>query len=421
MNWNARVSLAFTFFASLSRSVFGGSLIANYVYLLTASDTRVGLVTGAMGLSNVLVAPFAGAAADRYRRDGVLRAAAALSLVALVLAVLALSPVVAHTHQFSALLVAYTMWGMVTGSYNPALLAIFADSVEAGRRSKLYTWRQALVQLASATGPLVSVVMFACLGDEWALGPCRLVLLVGLGLWLPAGALLLMFRDEQSLGSQSDVVAVAAAGGKEPLLGAPAPASSPKPSRFVPGIVALNDTLSGLASGMTFRFFPIWFQDNLAFSPMVTCALFAVSPLCTAALGFAARRASLKLGRVHVALAAKLTGICLLFLIVMLERQWVPLRGWLAALWVARTAIMNSTKALTKSVMMDFLPKRERGRWGALESLTMFGWSGSAAFGGWLVDRHGMRTTFAVTATLQALAALPLVTLLSRVPLEIKT
>ena len=179
--------------------------------------------------------------------------------------------------------------------------------------------------------------------------------------------------------------------------------------------------LAGLASGMTGRFFPIWFQDNLGFSPVVTCSLFAASPVCTAALGFAARRASLKLGRIHVVLAGKTIGVSLLFLTVLLERQWVPLRGWLAVMWVARAAAMNSTKALTKSVMFDFLPKEERGRWAALESLTMFGWSGSAAFGGWLVDRHGMRTTFAVTATLQALAALPLVTLLSRVPLEIKT
>ena len=38
---------------------------------------------------------------------------------------------------------------------------------------------------------------------------------------------------------------------------------------------------------------------------------------------------------------------------------------------------------------MDFVPKKERARWKALESVSAFGWCGSAALGGYLGDKHG--------------------------------
>jgi hypothetical protein len=35
------------------------------------------------------------------------------------------------------------------------------------------------------------------------------------------------------------------------------------------------------------------------------------------------------------------------------------------------------------------------------ESVTSFGWSGSAALGGWLIHRYGFQLTFMVTASMQ--------------------
>lgn len=47
------------------------------------------------------------------------------------------------------------------------------------------------------------------------------------------------------------------------------------------------------------------------------------------------------------------------------------------------------------------MPKRSRAAWNSLEAVTSFGWSGSAALGGWLIHRYGFQFTFLVTATMQ--------------------
>ena len=36
---------------------------------------------------------------------------------------------------------------------------------------------------------------------------------------------------------------------------------------------------------------------------------------------------------------------------------------------------------------MDFVPKNERARWKSLESVSQFGWCGSAVLGGYLADK----------------------------------
>merc|ERR1719210_1571006 len=65
---------------------------------------------------------------------------------------------------------------------------------------------------------------------------------------------------------------------------------------------------------------------------------------------------------------------------------------------VLRTTMINSCMALRKSVMMDYVPKKDRAKWNSLDSITRFGWSGSAVLGGILVDSYGFSSTFLLTA-----------------------
>ena len=62
---------------------------------------------------------------------------------------------------------------------------------------------------------------------------------------------------------------------------------------------------------------------------------------------------------------------------------------------------------------MDNVPRNERARWSALESINIFGWCGSAAVGGIVVKMyHGnVIPLFGWTAGLQVLGLLPLVLL----------
>mgnify|MGYP006154810835 CR=1 FL=1 len=68
---------------------------------------------------------------------------------------------------------------------------------------------------------------------------------------------------------------------------------------------------------------------------------------------------------------------------------------------------------------MDFVPSSTRARWKALESISMFGWCGSAGLGGFLADQPGVGYvgTFKYTAALQALGTITQFSLVLVVPL----
>jgi hypothetical protein len=54
-------------------------------------------------------------------------------------------------------------------------------------------------------------------------------------------------------------------------------------------------------------------------------------------------------------------------------------------IYLARTAFMNSTRFLMTSVLMDYVPKQDRGKWVGVDLFTGFGWSGSAVAGGYII------------------------------------
>ena len=90
----------------------------------------------------------------------------------------------------------------------------------------------------------------------------------------------------------------------------------------------------------------------------------------------------------------------------------------LVPIYIMRTAFMNACYPLEESILMDFVPKNQRGRWKSLESIAAFGWCGSAALGGWTSDHaHGDYTyTFRITAIIQSLGILTWALLLPLVP-----
>ena len=67
---------------------------------------------------------------------------------------------------------------------------------------------------------------------------------------------------------------------------------------------------------------------------------------------------------------------------------------------------------------MDYTRKRDRAKWSSLESVSSFGWSGSALLGGAVIDRGGYRAVFLATASLQAVSALVSATLLGAIHAE---
>ena len=55
-------------------------------------------------------------------------------------------------------------------------------------------------------------------------------------------------------------------------------------------------------------------------------------------------------------------------------------------------------------MLNDYVAKRHRAKWNALESVNLFSWSGSSMLGGYLIRTYGFNTTFIITAALQAVS-----------------
>merc|ERR1711988_1476270 len=115
-----------------------------------------------------------------------------------------------------------------------------------------------------------------------------------------------------------------------------------------------------------------------------------------------ASRASKRWGRLQVVIPC-LTGGVAATMILGLARDYYTTASVMMPLFIARCTLMWSVMALQGSIVADYTPKSQRGRWKALNSITGMGWSGSAAVGGWLIDRWGYGVCFTITAAFQFL------------------
>lgn len=436
---NVPRTLIYTTLAFTARSLWSQSVLANLVFLLTSHSPTVGYVSAVMGLVQLLVSIPAAYVADRsQKREYVLRVASVLGILAIFVTLAA----ILKTLHFPSLVAALAVWGAFWGTSNTALGALFADSIPNGLvRSHYETQRSILINVGNTAGPLVALAMFQFLGNEWTVHDCVWVLATGQVVAFPAVLLLCTLSDKYTLVSNEESTVLSERDnccgyGPEqldaqeitncdhltpPLGGDDHDVSTddigttmlPK-HRFIPILIASADLMSGLASGMSIRYFPIFFVQHLHLGPVMVQVLYVVAPLGQATLLYTAQKLSQTWGRCRVAVLFKWIGITLMCLMIILDRHHCNV-ATICIVYVLRTAFMNSTSALTRSFLLDHVPSEERAQWTALESLNMFGWSGSALLGGWLLGLGvNLRELFAITAAWQFLATVPLLFLWAR-------
>ena len=461
---NIILILLYTFFAFSSRSLWNQSVLSAFVYLLRADDPKfVGILTCIMGVTQLASSFPTGILADKYRRDTILKLSAIVGIIA------AISTTVAAKDQsYTMLGVSLSIWGLYWGASETSISALFADSMLDGDRLKYFTQRSILLILGNSTGPLSAIIMFSFIGNDWTIQECQFVLCAGQLLSIPALVMLFFLSDDYAAVTTPNTTTVNNAitdqnnivnpnhssDGYEidhtfhdnlsqssplsndletPLLLSQSqeeeefsdnPLSqhedktnieeSPKPTRLVPILISAADILGGLAAGMSIRYFPIFFLDNLNLTPRKVQINFLASTISMAILSQVSQRIASKIGILKTTILAKWIG-AVLFLSMIISYQNHAPASFVSVLWVLRTAFMNSTSALTKSLLMDNVVPEERAKWSALESVNMFGWAGSAAFGGYLVDWEGIIFNFYMTVILQLVATTPFFFLLGKI------
>ncbi len=446
---NVNRVLLYTFFAFSSRSLWNQSVLSAFVYLLKSDDPKfVGLITGIMGVSQLITSFPAGYLADRYRRDTLLKSSAIVGILGVILTIIA-----AKLEDFVFLGIALSFWGLFWGISNTAISALFADSIYDGNRSKYFTQMLLMQCLGNSTGPLGAFFMFRFLGNNWTIEECQIVLCIAQLLSLPGFFVLCFMSDnyivtntsyeyqyqnlnsvdelmqvesEYTIGgtyrSSDDGSSVPSNGIETPLLSTEIDTYVNNPpelmsdntssegirkSRMIPILVSLADILAGLSSGMSFRYFPIFFLHNMKMSPDIVQLIFLCSTVGMAISGQISQLLGLRIGSLETTILVRCLGAALLISMVICYQSKLP-ASLISILFILSSAISISADGLTRSVIMDSVPPQERAKWSAVESVNMFGWSGSAALGGFLVGWFGIVYNFYITASFQTLATIPL-------------
>ena len=387
--------------------------------------------------------------------------------------------------RYPMFVAALGFWGAYQGVWNTSLETIFADSIPLGERS-LYNTRKFVLQLlASISGPVGAIVLFVLTGNNWGQHTLTTVFAGGLGATVPSIVCLFFFRDDLTLpggggeragsgggnrenAGTSSGVASHGHGGSSSATTIDESKSSYVPPRAahglaphrdysivhnssggledstqsgrsssrgpscwrrccvsaarVPHIIVGSDLISGFGSGMTVKFFPLFFSKKLMLSPIGTNCIYIAVPMFMMAASLIAQRLSMKYGRVQVSILYAYVGAVALVGMWILGRasgdKWEHVAGGLVIPLYFFSTVQHCVRPLKKSILMDFVPKSQRARWNSLDSVTRFGWSGSAVLGGWIVDRLNYGWSFLITAVIQVTAASMLAVLLETVPLE---
>ncbi|MFT4230530.1 MAG: MFS transporter, partial [Microbacterium sp.] len=196
MNADASGHVVWRVFASPQRfgAYFVGSALSNIgtwcqnlagillIYALTGSTLIVGLITVAQFAWPIVLAPLAGAVADRADRRGVL---VAIQIAGAVIAGLLSAVTIAGSVTVELALVAVALLGILMAFQVPAQLALIPSLVAPGQAELGLTLGSAQYNLARAIGPIVASAVIATwgVGAAFVLNAASYVV-YALALWL---------------------------------------------------------------------------------------------------------------------------------------------------------------------------------------------------------------------------------------------
>jgi len=187
--------------------------------------------------------------------------------------------------------------------------------------------------------------------------------------------------------------------------------------KLIPMFLCFQSCIFALGSGMTVKFFPLFFKEEVGMTPSQVQFIYVLVPITMVLFsGVGEKISSTGFGRVQTMIILNSLGVSCLFAMVFAKKYLDSHPIILVAIYVLRTALMNSTYPLDESILMDYVPKNERARWKSLDSVASFGWCGSAALGGWLTDKYDYTFTFLITAIIQSVGVLFYFALVPLVP-----
>uniref|UniRef100_A0A7S1W7C0 Major facilitator superfamily (MFS) profile domain-containing protein n=1 Tax=Neobodo designis TaxID=312471 RepID=A0A7S1W7C0_NEODS len=416
--------ILFSFLINLSGAVWQSSVWSPLLQSVFNSNIYLGIIAAAQGVGELSAAVLSGWGADRYGKEFFIRIAAAvgcLSVVAIAVGV--------HYEHLGTLIAASLASGASYGAFFPCVEAILADSVPAGRRTFLYNIKYGLETSSYVAGYAVTMCMFAYFGNHWDVRAMKIVVDVGLGMSLLATLLLFTIREEFTLKRMREAGLLSARSvddlpeeeeeadegddeEEDDCTNHEALARAPGliPQRFVPFAVAGKDLVVCLGSGMTTMYISLFLIDDYSVAPMqlqavlIGCSVCSV--LCSQTLGLitgdsgkcATADGKPRFNRIRMMLVPFTIGVFGMYYLALAKTTILSALAPTLAVYIVRSGVMNSMSGLSRAILMDLVPARNRAKWNVFESVSSVTWAGSAVVGGAIADRWDYRATFLITA-----------------------
>lgn len=396
-NKNIRQFLRFTVLQSIGSGVWMGSVFSLFVVIMAEQsgslfglkpNELLGATSAISGIVLLLLVLPSGLLADRWSREGTIRIAIASGIIGIFFLIFGQS--------IYSIILGLIFYGGFQALSGPAAEALLADSTPSGNRSGIYTRVHVTRQFGMTFGPLLSIFLFLWLGDHWELPILKRVMTVGLGISLVSTFMLAGLKERHTLGDESESAYHGHRAGQNK--------ANKKRRQWVPITLLFANLIIGMGAGMTVKFFPVFFRDIYHLSPIQVQLILTLTFAVTGGLGILTQRASKKQGRAKMIIVVQSLAIGCLAVIAS-----YPALVWLVPLFVLRQALMHASQPLSRSIIMDFVPKKNRGVWNSMETVAwgLF-WSASAVVGGFLVGDGDFRRCFLITAGVYLVGTLPI-------------
>ncbi|CAL1148056.1 unnamed protein product [Cladocopium goreaui] len=399
---NVICGIVATAFYRMGAGLYMMTVLPSFILLVGGNNFDVGFAEGLQGLANLLSAMPAGYIADKWSRRACIRMGTCLTFLSagcLLLAVIIAKP--KDFVPFVLLCLALALQGICDGIINGPLAALMDDSCPAGRRSDVESMNASVGGVAASVGPLLGLIVFATTGNTWTTFSMKVVICVGIFLSLLAIIPCLLMHDKYALAESSEAVHL-----QKNLLESQRWRSEQSTCfglvtvQRVCIVMFINQLILTIGAGMTVKFFPVFFKEETHLKPVLLQAVFGSLNLFAGLGNLLANRLSKKFGRLQVIICGYIAGITCTMLMGTV-RSYYTVPAVMLPIFLTRCICMWSCTPLLGSIIADYTPKATRGRWKALSSVAVVGWSGSAAVGGWLIDHTGFGVTFIITACFQ--------------------
>ena len=394
---NVKLLVSIAFLESLSNSIWAGTFLSAYLLEKTGgSNLGVGAIEAVSGVTELIAALPIGWLADKLGKARIGKIGMTLGVSKLAVLATAIVLQVSASRALMLFTIGMVIDGFVEGFIDGPFDALLADSVRSGQRSTSYFVMSVARNIARTTGPAITIMYFSLSSNVWHIHSIEIVILIGLSLSLPLSVMswFLVEADadadaaERRRRRSSSSSSLSSKGADDDKSAAPMPADAATEKTpllltddvaiavaqedeadimvrrytylwLIPYLLLAADIVGAIGSGMTIKFFPLWWKQDVRLTPVGVQIINLISPLAVIASSSCSVLLSRKIGRVQVCMLWNGLGAGALALLVVLYRRGVSV-PILALVYIIRNMMVRGTYAVEESVLMDAVPRHMR-------------------------------------------------------------